>query len=340
MRFALRILGAALVLVVIFIAAVAGWLTDPGHPGSSRWLRFERYVLLSRHGFLNVLDYMNVDGHWLFVGGASAGSVIRIDLDNGEVSEWRRDGRVHGIAVAGTRDLAFATRSEINAVDAFAPSTLKPLGRIRVADDPDAVLYDPKDDLIYVANGDAGLATLIDPQKQAVVGTIALGGKPEFPAFDSNSGLIYQNIESTNELVAVDPGRRSVVGRWPLKPCEGPTGLAIDSALKRAFVVCGKNAMLVVFDLGHNHVVASLKIGAGPDAVAFDPILKRIYATGLAGKVSVTEELGADRYRNLDLVRTHFAAHTLAIDPRTHKVYVGYASLWVAPRVAVFTPGK
>lgn len=341
MRLALRILAVVAVLIVVFLAAMLAWLIYPGQPSASPALRFERYVLLPQHGLLNVVDYMNVEGHWLFVGGTSAGSVIRIDLDRkaNSVSEWRDDGRVHGIAIAGPRDLAFATRSEVNAVDAFSPSKMLRVSRISVPDDPDAILYDPKHDLIYVANGDAGLATLIDPKTRSKLGTVVLGGKPEFAAFDPHAGLIYQNLESTDELVAIDPAKRRVVGRWSLKPCEGPTGLAIDSSLRRAFAVCGKNATLVVFDLDRDRIVAQLKIGGGPDAVAFDPGLKRIYATGLGGQVSVTQQLGVNAYRNLDIVSTHFAAHTLAIDPRTHKVYVGYAGLAVPPRVAVFSPG-
>lgn len=341
MKLALRILVVVAVLVVIAVGSVLAWLIWPGHPSQSRTLRFEHYVLLPSHGFLNVLDYMTVEGRSLFVGGTSAGSVIRIELDptSPTVSEWRDGGRVHGIAVAGSRDLAFATRSEINAVDAFSPSTLKRVSRIAVPDDPDAILYDPKDDLIYVANGDAGIATLIDPTTRSKAAMIALGGKPEFAAFDPRSGLVYQNVESTDELAAVDLGKRRLIGRWRLQPCEGPTGIAIDSVLQRAFVVCGKNAMLVVFDLDRDRVVASLKIGMGPDAVAFDRGLKRIYATGLGGQVSVTAQLGADTYRNLDIVSTHFAAHTLAVDPHTHKVYVGYASLAVPPRIAVFSAG-
>ena len=342
MRMVVRALAVIAAVVVIVVVGAVAWLVYPGHPGAARTLRFERFVLLPRHALLNVLDYMNVSRGSLFVGGTSAGSVIKVDLGspNPSVSEWRSDGRVHGIAIAGARDLAFATRSEVNAVDAFVPSTLKPVQRISVPDDPDAILYDPAHDLIYVANGDAGVATLIDPATRAKIGTIALGGKPEFAAFDPRSKLVYQNIESTGELAAVDPGKRSVVGRWPLRPCEAPTGLAIDSMLRRAFVVCGKNAMLVVFDLDRDRVVASLKIGTGPDAVAFDPELKRIYATGLGGEVSVTEQLDADAYRNLDLVATHFAAHTLAVDPRTHNVYVGYASLAVSPRIAIFSPRR
>ena len=341
MRLALRIVASIALLLLILVAAGLAWLIYPGHPDASRALRFEQFVQLPRHGLLNVLDYMNVEGHWLFVGGTSAGSVIRIDLSpkTPSVSEWRDDGRVHGIAIAGSRDLAFATRSEVNAVDAFSPSTMKRVSRIPVPDDPDAILYDPMHDLIYVANGDAGVATLIDPAQRAKVGTIALGGKPEFAAFDPRSGLVYQNVESTGELVAVDLAKRRIVGRWSLSPCEGPTGIAIDTALRRAFAVCGKNALLVVFDLERDRVIAQLKIGNGPDAVAFDPGLKRIYATGLGGQVSVTQQLGADAYRNLDIVSTHFAAHTLAIDPRTHKVYVGYASLAVSPRIAVFSAG-
>jgi YVTN family beta-propeller protein len=341
MRLALRIAAVFAVLAAIVVASVLVWLIYPGHPSASRTLRFERYVVLPRHGLLNVLDYMNVEGNSLFVGGTSAGSVVRIDLNPAStpVSEWRDGGRVHGIAVAGSRDLAFATRSEINVVDAFLPSVLKRVSRIPVPDDPDAILYDSMHDLIYVANGDAGVATLIDPTTRSKVATIALGGKPEFAAFDPRSGLVYQNVESTGELAAIDLGKRRIVGRWSLKPCMGPTGVAIDSVLRRAFVVCGKSAMLVVFDLERDRVVTSLEIGAGPDAVAFDPGLKRIYATGLGGRVSVTAQLGADTYRNLDIVSTHFAAHTLAVDPRTHMVYVGYASLGVPPRIAVFSPG-
>jgi YVTN family beta-propeller protein len=343
MKLALRVAGSIALLGLFIVLAGVGWLVYPGEPGASRALHFERYVLLPRHGLLNVLDYMNVEGPLLYVGGASAGSVIRIDLDSESlpVSEWQGGaGRVHGVAVAGSHSLAFATRSTANVVDILSLPTLRPLGRIAVPDDPDAILYDPLHDLIYVANGDAGVATLIDPSTRTRVGTIALGGKPEFAAFDRRSGLVYQNVESTNELVAADLGKRRVSGRWSLSPCDGPTGLAIDTVLHRAFAVCGKNALLVVFDLDRNRIVTSLKIGMGPDAVAFDPGLKRIYATGLGGQVSVTAQRGADSYKNLDLVSTHFAAHTLAVDPRTHNIYVGYASLAVPPRIAVFSAIK
>ena len=48
----------------------------------------------------------------------------------------------------------------------------------------------------------------------------------------------------------------------------------------------------------------------------------------------------ADTYHVVDSIYLHFNAHTLAIDPVTHRLFVGYSSLVVPPRVAVFTPNR
>ena len=94
----------------------------------------------------------------------------------------------------------------------------------------------------------------------------------------------------------------------------------------------------MVFDLETHLVITSLKIGGGPDSVAFDPTLHRIYSAGKAGKLTVIQQDGPDAYRVLDKINTHYGAHTLAVDPATGKVFVAYASLLVHPRIAVFTP--
>jgi DNA-binding beta-propeller fold protein YncE len=222
-------------------------------------------------------------------------------------------------------------------VDIFDPSNLKPLGRISVAEDPDAILFDRRSNIVYVANGDARTATLIDPERRAGVATITLEGKPEFAAMDPKSGLLYQNIEDTNALVAIDLVKRTVVGRWSILPCQGPTGVAIDSQSRRLFSVCARNSMMIVFDLDRHKIITSLEIGQGADSVALDPVLHRIYATGLDGKLTIVQQMNANAYRVIDRISTHFGAHTLAVDPTSHQIFVGYASLFVAPRIAVFS---
>ena len=336
----LSILGISLVML---IAIGSAYLAYPGEPSASRVVHFDGYILLPKHGVLNILDYLTLTDQTLFATGASSGSVFKIALNrHGQVSEsivteWTGGGRVHGVALALPRDVAFATRSGENVVDVFEPFTLKPLGRIHVEDDPDAILYDRDSQIIYVANGDAQVGTLIDPKKLSKITVLRLGGKPEYAVSDPASKLIFQNIEDTNALVAVSLAKRAVVGRWSVQPCQGPTGVALDDQTHRLFIVCSRNSLMVVFDVDRHKIVSSLGIGSGADSVAFDPTLRRIYSTGLDGSMAIVQQDGADSYRVIDRVSTHFGAHTLVVDPASHKIYIGYASLFVAPRIAVFS---
>jgi DNA-binding beta-propeller fold protein YncE len=102
------------------------------------------------------------------------------------------------------------------------------------------------------------------------------------------------------------------------------------------FAVCKTSATLVVADLTRHRVIASLPVGGGPDSVAYDPRLRRIYATGKSGVLTVVQQAGADSYQIMGNVHLHYGAHTLAFDPATGRLYVGYASLLVPPRLAVF----
>jgi DNA-binding beta-propeller fold protein YncE len=128
------------------------------------------------------------------------------------------------------------------------------------------------------------------------------------------------------------------VQAWPLQGCEAPTGMAIDVIHRRLFIGCGANALLAIFDLDEHRVVATVPIGKGPDSVAFDPTLHRIYTTGKSGVLVVIQQDGPNQYTVLDTVHLHYGAHTLTLDLATHTLYVGYAGLVVNPRVAVFSP--
>ena len=102
-------------------------------------------------------------------------------------------------------------------------------------------------------------------------------------------------------------------------------------------MVCGANALLAVVDLASHRIVATLPIGGGPDSVAYDPGLRRIYATGSSGVLSVTQQDTPDRYHPLGAVKLHYGAHTLAVDSRGN-VYVAETN-W-GRRVQKFEPVK
>jgi YVTN family beta-propeller protein len=330
----LAVIACALVLRLVYV----------GQPGAASSLQFRGFVLLPKGASLTVLDYLTVSERSLFVTDESTGSVYKIDLhgealpQNGDISVFTSEPATHGVALDPAKRVAYVTRSEVNAVDVFDPATMKPIARIPVAEDPDAVFFDSTHNLVYVANGDAHLATLIDPDTRTVVATIPLGGKPEFSALDPRTGLRYQNLRDVNEVAAVDLATRSVVGRWHLAGCIEPSGMAIDEAARRLFIGCSKSSTLIVFDLDSHNVTAAVPVGGGPDSVAFDAALHRIYTAGRAGVVTVIEQSSPDTYKVLDSIKLHYGAHTLVVDPTNSNLYVGYASLLVRSRVAVFSP--
>jgi DNA-binding beta-propeller fold protein YncE len=282
----------------------------------------------------------------LFGADESSGNVYKVRLSkaglpsDADVSTMESVPAAHGVAFDPASGSAYVSRSEADTVDVFDPASMRLTKRIAVANDPDAIFYDRFHNLIYVASGDAKSATLIDPRTQESVLTIPLGGKPEFAVFDSKTKWLYQNLEDTDSIVALDLAKRSIVQRWGVGACRGPSGLALDEEGRRLFVVCSRNAMLAIVDMDARRVVRTIPIGGGPDSVAFDSQLHRIYTTGKSGTLVVVQQETPDAYRVIDSLSLHYGAHTLTMDPATHAVYVGYASLLVRPRVAMFTASR
>ncbi len=336
------------IAVLLTLATLVIFLALPGKPAPSRALRFDGFIELPRHGALTILDYLSIHQNHLYATSITHGTLFDVALHPSGDPRLARvaessgpntaQSSAHGVAPVPGQGVAYLTRSGTNTVDLFDLDTLKTLQQIPVPDDPDAILYSPQNHLVYVANGDARMATLIDTDTRVVLGTIPLVGKPEFLAFDPVSGLLYQNLEDRNQLAAINLPQRAIVGRWPLAPCSGPSGMAIDPAARRLFIVCSGNATLVVVNLDTHRVIAALPVGSLPDSVVYDAAWHRLYAAGGAGRLTVIEQLNPDAYRVLDQIHTHFGAHTLALDPATHKLYLAYASLFAPPRLAVFTP--
>ena len=72
--------------------------------------------------------------------------------------------------------------------------------------------------------------------------------------------------------------------------------------------------------------MATLPIGKGSDAVAFDPKRHRIFsANGRDGTVSVIEERDAQTFVSLATLPTAMTARTLGIDPQTGRLYFAAA---------------
>ena len=322
-RFLLKALGVVVALIVVAIVAFNIYLsTRPAAKTvkSAGTISVPAPFRISRP----FIDYMLIAGPKLYVGYASHGIVGIIDTATDRVEATIGGlGRVHGVAVVPDLNLGFASSSGDNNVNVFDLASNNLLKKIPAGDDPDAIIYDPQAQLIYVGDHDGKTATLIDPSTEKVVGTIALGGEPEYPQADPESGLIYQNLEDTSELVVIDPKKQAVIKRYKLAPGEGPTGLALDAPDRRLFSATG-NRKLIVLNADTGDIVTVLPIGAGVDGAAYDPALHRVYTANGVGTMTVIEQDSPDRYRVIENAPTRFGGHSLVVDPATHRIYVAY----------------
>ncbi len=207
---------------------------------------------------------------------------------------------------------------------------------MKVGDNPDAILYDPATKRVFTFNGRSQDSTAIDAAKGIVLGTIKLDGKPEFAASDGK-GEIFVNIEDKSELVAIDPSKLAVKSTWALAPCESPSGLSIDRKNRRLFVGC-ENKMMAVVNADTGKVLATPVIGDGVDATTFDDETGLAFASCGEGVLTVVREESADKFSVAESVPTQPGARTLALDSKTHNVYVVTAKFGPPPAATADNP--
>jgi len=225
---------------------------------------------------------------------------------------------VHGIAFVPALGKGYTSNGRANTVTVFDLKTAAVQQQIAVGQNPDAIMYEPYSKTIVTCNGRSHDLSVVDPATGTVTTTIPLDGKPE-TAVSDEKGKIYINIEDKNKITVVDMRTRTIVANWPLD-AEGPTGLAIDNATHRLFAGCDKQ--LVILDAGSGAVVSKQPIGDGCDGVGFDEGLKLVFASCGEGKLSIIKEESASSFKPLADVPTKRSARTLAVDSKTHTVYL------------------
>lgn len=273
-------------------------------------------------------DYLNFDAQRRHLFVSRGDRVLVIDVDqNKQVATIPGTNGVHGIAIAQDLHRGFTSNGKSASVTVFDLDTLKTIATIQgTGTNPDSILYDDASHHVLTFNGKSGNASVIDPAKGAVIATIALPGKPEFSATD-NAGHVYVNIEDKSELAEIDSASNKVTHVWPLAPCESPSGLAIDAAHHRLFSVCDNNKMAVL-DATNGHLVATLPIGDGPDAVVFDAAAATAYSSnGESGTITAVHEIDPDHFAVSATITTQPSARTLALDPQKHRLYLSAAQL-------------
>jgi DNA-binding beta-propeller fold protein YncE len=316
------ILGTFIALISAAIAASA-----PGYHIVDTW----------KLGGEGGWDYLKVDSdaHRLYI--ARATRVMVIDTESGKpVGEISDTPGVHGVALVPEIGKGFASNGREDTVSVFDLQSLKTISKIKVGNRPDAIWYDAASKRVFTFNAGSQDATAIEAEKGAVAGTVPLGGKPEFAASDGK-GTVYVNIEDKNQLVAFDATQLKEKQRWPLAGCDEPSGLAMDQKNRRLFVGCGNKVMPVV-DADSGKILASLPIGGGVDATAFDDQAGLAFASCGEGVLTVVREESPGKFSVAETVNTQRGARTMALDSKTHKVFTVTAGFGPPPAPTAAQP--
>ncbi len=281
-------------------------------------------------------DYLLADApsHRLYV--TRSNEVLILDLENGkEVARIPNLKRAHGVALAHEFNKGFISDGGDNAVVVFDLSSNAVTQKIKVGDAPDAVLFEPTRKRVYAFNAHSHSASVINVATGEIVATVPLGGIPEFAATDGK-GNVFVNIENKNSLVRFDSDGTKVQSEWSLAPCEGPSGLAMDTQGRRLFSVCD-NKLMIVTDADTGKQIAHVPVGYEPDAAIYDVERRLVFASNCDGTLTVVRQDGPDKYTVLQNVPTAREARTMALDPVSHKLYLPY--LEVKPGQKAPAPG-
>jgi YVTN family beta-propeller protein len=282
-------------------------------------------------------DYLSVDSaaHRLYLSHGNV--VVAVDTATDTVV-GQIDGTtgVHGLAVAPSLGRGFTSNGRENKVSIVDLATLKTLSKVdTTGQNPDWILYEPGHNEVYTFNGRSNSSTVIAADSGKVTATIDLGGKPETAMVDPSIHRIFDNLEDKNEVVVIDTNTHAVTDHWSIAPHAAASGMAIDLAHKRLILGCGDSNTMALFDYTSGKVVASVPIGPGVDASAFDPGTQLAFSScGGDGTVTIAHEDAPDKLTVVQTLTTEKGARTMTLDPATHKIYLASAKYLAADQPA------
>ena len=260
-----------------------------------------------------------------------ATKVVVVDLHkDAVVGEIADTPGVHGFVAVPEFQRGFSTNGKENKSSVVDLTTLKTVSKIDTGESPDAVVYEPRHREVYVFNHRGNSVTVIDAKTSNVVATVSLGGGPEFAAIDSAADRVYVNIEDKSEVVAIDAAKHEVVAHWPLAPGEEPSGIAFDAAHHRLFSTC-HNKMMTMLDTQSGKVVGTTAIGTGVDGAAFDDARQLVFASCGEGVTNIVKEETPEKLAVVQTLKTERGARTMAIDPKTRRIYLPTAQFQPTP---------
>jgi YVTN family beta-propeller protein len=264
--------------------------------------------------------------------------VVVVDLNKNAVSgEIADTPGVHAFVAVPEMQRGFSSNGKESKASIVDLTTFNTVSKIDTGSNPDAVVYEPRQSEVYVFNHTGNSVTVIDARSATVSATIQLPGRPEFAAVDEKAGRIYCNIEDKSEVAVINIDKHEVVAHWSLAPGEGPSGIALDARHHRLFSGC-HNKMMTMLDTETGKLIATVPIGAGVDGCAFDDSMQLAFASCGDGTTTIAKEESPDKLSVVQILKTERGARTMALDPKSHRIFLPSAQFQPPPSPSPVRP--
>ena len=282
-------------------------------------------------GYTGDFDHFAIDRKdgRMFLAGEESAELEVFDLNSGKIIQ-----RVKGFGVPHSVDY-MPDSNELLVVDGDKPSpvfdaaTLKIKRTYNLPKGADSIGYDGSTKHLWVVTGgkdvpqkDSNLIE-IDPATGKTIKSVHFDADHvEAMAVEQNGPHLFINVTDKNYLAVVDKASGKVVKEIPIKEAQQNAPIAIDEASHRLFVVTRKPGKLVVLNSDTGQTVAVFAAPERTDEVVWDPANRRVYVAGGQGYVSVIEQDGPDKYREIAKIESLPGAKTAIVDREGKRLWV------------------
>jgi len=290
-------------------------------------------------GPANRFDYQSFDPatRRIYMNHMNAGRTVVFDVDsNRVVTEINDLPRATGVWAVPSHHQVYVSAAGAHEVAIVDDRTLKVMSRVGDIRFPDGIAYASDADKVFVSDESGAADVVIDAKTGAKRSTIELGGEAGNTHYDSVSHCILVAVQTKNQMVAIDPVSEKIVQRYDLAGSAHPHGFTLDEDARLLFMTSEGNATLRVIDLRTMRVLEQHKTGETPDVLAWDPEWRRLYVASEGGVLSAFW-LDGSSLKPVGEVRAPHA-HTVSVDPRTHRVYLPLENIDGRPLLRIYEP--
>ena len=279
--------------------------------------------------------FADVEGRLLYIPRKNPGRITVFNLDTFAPAGEIPDAAANGVVIDTKSGHGFASSKPVVMWDA---KTLKTIKTIDVQGGPDAILFDPFTERVFIFSHTAPNATVINAVDGSVLGTIDLGGEPEQAATDRN-GRVYVDVRDKSDIAVIDAKTLSVVTRYTVAPTGGRcSGLAMDVKNQILFAGCRAPQMMVILSAVDGKILESLPIGSTADSAIFNPESNEAYSAQIDGTLTVIKEKSPTSFAVEQTVQTKDSAKQMVWDSKTNRILLFAADFMPptgAPRAGV-----